>query len=112
MISNLKDEAQIHLAETNVTESYFPSDETFTSDSVIELLHALTYSLLLKRKTVATRFGSSEKTSQYTISADNEQIKIEIRGYCRAKLENYLSALEVEFEPIDILDIYTKFFLI
>ncbi|CAB5226088.1 hypothetical protein UFOVP756_44 [uncultured Caudovirales phage] len=111
-ISSLKEETQVQLAEANIIEAYFPTTETFTTGETVALLHALTYSLLLKRKTVSTRYGSSEKTSQYTISADENQIKQEIRTYCRARLENYLNSLDVEFEPIDLLEIYTKLFLI
>lgn len=111
-IGMLKDEAVIALAEKQVTLAYFPETETFETDEALQLLYALTFSMLLKRRTLATRFGSVQKQSQYTIQADNEQIKSEIRGYCRQPLEKYIAALEEDFEPEDILEIYDKLFLI
>ena len=109
-VGNLKDDAQVALAERAVAVAYFRSDEDFSTEAAKQLLYALTYSMLLKRKTVLTRFGSAEKTSQYTIAADNEQIKAEIRGYCRQPLEAYHAGSD--FEPEDILEIYSKVFLI
>lgn len=106
----LKDENAISLAEKNIQSAYFPSDETFETTEAKELLYALVFSLLLKRRTIATRFGSVQKISQYTINADNEQIMSEIRGYCRQPLEKYLE--DKDFEPEDILEIYNKMFLI
>lgn len=111
-IGMLKDEAVIALAEKQVTLAYFPETETFKTDEALQLLYALTFSMLLKRRTLATRFGSVQKQSQYTIAADNEQIRQEIRGYCRQPLESYVATLEENFEPEDILEIYDKLFLI
>ena len=111
-IGMLKDEAVIALAEKQVTLAYFPEAETFETDEALQLLYALTFSMLLKRRTLATRFGSVQKQSQYTITADNEQIRQEIRGYCRQPLEAYIATLEEDFEPEDILEIYDKLFLI
>ena len=108
-VGNLKDDAQVALAERAVTAAYFPTGETFETEAAKQLLYALTYSMLLKRKTVLTRFGSAEKTSQYTIAADNDQIKAEIRGYCRQPLESYFAGSD--FDPEDILEIYTKIYL-
>lgn len=110
-ISNLKDEYVIELSEKAVKEAYFPDDELFESEQAKQLLYALTYSMLLKRKTVSSRFGAVTKTSQYTIQAEEKQTKEEIRGYCRVKLEKYL-ADKSDFEPQDVLEIYTKMFLI
>ena len=109
-VGNLKDDAQVALAESIIVKSYFQADEDFSTDAAKQLLYALTYSMLLKRKTVLTRFGSAEKTSQYTIAADNEQIKSEIRGYCRQPLEAYHA--DSDFEPEDVLEIYSKLLLI
>ena len=110
-IGNMKDDNSVVLAENNIKEAYFPTDELFEDESVKQLLYALTFSMLLKRKTVASRYGSVTKTSQYTIQADEKQVKEEIRGYCRLKLEAYLLT-QTDFEPQDVLEIYTKMFLI
>ena len=109
-LSNQKDEAVVALAAKNVKAAYFPTDETFESEQSVDLLLALTYSMLLKRKIVATRFGGAEKTSQFTIAADRQQVREEIRGYCRQPLEAYLSGKD--FECDDILEIYDKLFSI
>lgn len=125
-VGALKDEAVISLAERQVMAAYFPTTETFETSEAKDLLYALTFSLLLKRKSFAARYGSVQKQSQYTIQADNEQIRQEIRGYCRQPLESYIAAyneaaeaaaLEAgedyeDFEPEDILEIYDKLFLI
>lgn len=111
-VGQVKDEAFVALAEKQVKAAYFPSTETFESDEAKELLYALTFSLLLKRRTISTRTGAVQKTSQYTIAADNQQIREEIRGYCRQPLEAYIAGLEETFEPEDILEIYDKLFVI
>lgn len=111
-VGQVKDEAFVSLAEKQVTAAYFPPTETFETDEAKELLYALTFSLLLKRRTISTRTGAVQKTSQYTIAADNQQVREEIRGYCRQPLEAYIAGLEEEFEPDDILEIYDKLFLI
>lgn len=108
----IKDEAIVSLAERQVTAAYFPKTETFETDAALDLLYALTFSMLLKRRTISTRTGAVQKTSQYTIAADNQQVREEIRGYCRQPLEAYIAGLEEEFEPDDILEIYDKLFLI
>ena len=105
-VSNLKDENVISLAERDVISAYFPDTETFESDDSKELLYALTFSLLLKRKIQATRYGSVQKVSQYSIAAEAEQIKTEIRSYCRIKLEKYEAA--TGHESMDILEMYDK----
>lgn len=110
-VSNMKDEAVIGLAERDVIEAYFVEGEDFQSEASKQLLYALVYSTLLKRKTVSTRYGADVKTSQYTIQAEANQIKDEIRSYCRVKLEKYLSD-NPTFEAQDFLEIYTKMFLI
>jgi len=109
-VGSMKDENQLALAERSVIGCYFTDTETFETEAALQLLYALTFSMLLKRRTVATRYGASEKTSQYTIAADNEQIKSEIRGYCKHLLEQYY--VDSEFEPTDILEIYSNMFLI
>lgn len=113
-IGVMKDEAVISLAEKNIKAAYFPSSETFETDAALDLLYALTFSMLLKRRTFATRYGTVQKQSQYTIQAENEQIRQEIRSYCRQPLEAYVAAYnlesEEEFEPEDILEIYDKLF--
>lgn len=108
----VKDEAAVALAERQVRAAYFPATETFETDEALNLLYALTFSMLLKRRTISTRTGSVQKVSQYTIAADNEQVRQEIRGYCRQPLEAYIAGLEEEFEPEDILEIYDRLFLI
>ena len=108
----IKDEAAVTLAERQVRAAYFPKTETFETEEALNLLYALTYSMLLKRRTISTRTGAVQKVSQYTIAADNQQIKDEIRGYCRQPLEAYIAGLEEKFEPEDILEIYDKLFLI
>lgn len=108
----VKDEASVTLAERQVMAAYFPTTETFETDEALNLLYALTFSMLLKRRTISTRTGSVQKVSQYTIAADNQQIREEIRGYCRQPLEAYIAGLEEDFEPEDILEIYDKLFLI
>lgn len=111
-VGQVKDEAFVSLAEKQVRAAYFPTTETFETDEAKELLYALTFSLLLKRRTISTRTGAVQKTSQYTIAADNQQVREEIRGYCRQPLEAYIAGLEEEFEPDDMLEIYDKLFVI
>lgn len=92
-LSTLKSEGLVTLADADIKDAYFPSTELFTDEKVITLLHALVYSLLLRRKIVSTRYGSVTKVSQYTIAADNDSITAEIRSYCLTRLESYLSIL-------------------
>lgn len=111
-VSTLKSEGLITLADSDIKDAYFPANETFTDASVVTLLHALVYSLLLRRKIVATRYGAVEKVSQYTIAADNDSVTQEIRSYCLARLEKYISSLpsptfpDLPFEFTDILKLY------
>ena len=103
-VSQLKDENTITLAESDIKAAYFPADETFESTEANALLYALTYSLLLKRKIQATRYGSVAKVSQYSIAAEEAQIKSEIRNYCKWKLEKFYAESTFDFQ--DILEIY------
>ena len=109
LVSSLKDEATITLAEADIKAAYFPSTELFTDVKTITLLYALTYSLLLRRKIVATRYGAVQKVSQYTIAADEASVTAEIRSYCVSKLEAYYEANLFEFD--DILKLYDNLFL-
>ena len=119
-LSNLKDEGAITLAENDVKFAYFPTTELFEDQSVIDLLHALTYSLLLRRKTVVTRYGSVQKVSQYTIAAENDAITSEVRSYCMARLEKYVIAINENVDPCtgtpfeinDIIKIYDTVFIL
>ena len=106
-VSTLKSEPQVTLADADIKESYFPSTEQFTDAKTITLLHALVYSLLLRRKIVATRYGSMEKNSSYSVQAEDEAITQEIRSYCANRLENYISMNDFEYN--DILRIYDIF---
>ena len=87
-------------------------------DKVITLLHALVYSLLLRRKIVATRYGSVEKVSLYTIKADEDSVTKEIRSYCLSRLEKYFLAItkpippEIPFEIDDILKLYDNIIML
>lgn len=103
-ISNLKEQASITLAENDVKFAYFPTTETFEDENAIALLHALVYSLLLRRKIVATRYGSQIKNAQYSTTADEEETTKEIRSYCIARLEAYQTVSNFEFK--DIIRIY------
>ena len=111
-VSTLKSEPQVTLADSDIKEAYFPSTELFTDAKTVTLLHALVYSLLLRRKIVATRYGSVAKVSQYTIAADEDQVTKEIRSYCIARLEKYIESLpaplpgQCQFDFIDILKLY------
>lgn len=103
-ISSLKSTNTITLAESDIKFAYFPSDETFEDETVVDLLHALVFSLLLRRKIVSTRYGSVTKVSQYTIQADSEAITSEIRSYCLMRLEKYIATNDFAFT--DILKLY------
>ena len=98
-VSTLKSEGLVTLADSDIKDAYFPLTELFTDAKVVTLLHALVYSLLLRRKIVATRYGSVTKVSQYTIAADNDSITAEIRSYCLARLEAYQQLLNNSVEP-------------
>lgn len=119
-VSSLKDASQITLAENDIRDAYFPIDADFTDEKVVALLHALVYSLLLRRKIVATRYGSVQKVSQYTIAADNDSITQEIRSYCLARLEKYYDSFPVpacpdvsfKFKFSDILKLYDNILLV
>ena len=106
-VSTLKSEPQVALADSDIKEAYFPSTEEFTDAKTVTLLHALVYSLLLRRKIVATRYGSMEKNSSYSVQAEDEAITQEIRSYCANRLENYISVNAFEYN--DILKIYDIF---
>ena len=106
-VSTLKSESQVTLADSDIKEAYFPSAEEFTDAKTVTLLHALVYSLLLRRKIVATRYGSVEKNSSYSVQAEDEAITQEIRSYCANRLENYISVNAFEYN--DILKIYDIF---
>ena len=105
--STLKSEPQVTLADSDIKEAYFPSTELFTDEKVITLLHALVYSMLLRRKIVVTRYGSVEKNSTYSVKAEEESITDEIRSYCANRLENYIASNDFEYN--DILRIYDIF---
>jgi len=111
-VSTLKAEGLITLADSDIKDAYFPADETFTDAKVVALLHALVYSLLLRRKITSTRYGAVTKVSQYTIAAEEDSITKEIRSYCTARLEKYYLTLPIPappatpFEFTDILKIY------
>lgn len=109
-ISTLKDVNSITLAESDIKFAYFPSDETFEDETVVDLLHALVFSLLLRRKIVSTRYGAVTKVSQYTISADNDSITSEIRSYCLMRLEKYIATNDFAFT--DILNLYDRLIVI
>ena len=106
-VSTLKSESQVTLADADIKEAYFPSTETFTDAKTVMLLHALVYSLLLRRKIVATRYGSVEKNPTYSVRAEEDAITQEIRSYCVNRLENYISVNPFEYD--DILRIYDIF---
>ena len=106
-VSTLKSEPQVTLADSDIKEAYFPATETFTDAKTVTLLHALVYSLLLRRKIVATRYGSMEKNSSYSVQAEDEAITHEIRSYCANRLENYISVNTFKYN--DILRIYDIF---
>ena len=112
-VSTLKSESQVTLADSDIKEAYFPATETFTDAKTVILLHALVYSLLLRRKIVATRYGSMEKNSSYSVRAEDEAITQEIRSYCANRLENYNKSFptypSLPFEQYDILRIYDIF---
>ena len=112
-VSTLKSEPQVALADSDIKEAYFPSTEEFTDAKTVTLLHALVYSLLLRRKIVATRYGSMEKNSSYSVQAEDEAITQEIRSYCANRLENYNKSFptypSLPFEQYDILRIYDIF---
>jgi len=106
-VSTLKSEPQVALADSDIKEAYFPATETFTDAKTVTLLHALVYSLLLRRKIVATRYGSVEKNPTYSVRAEEDAITQEIRSYCVNRLENYISMNDFEYN--DILRIYDIF---
>ena len=106
-VSTLKSEPQVTLADSDIKEAYFPATETFTDAKTVTLLHALVYSLLLRRKLVATRYGSVEKNATYSVRAEEDAITQEIRSYCVNRLENYISVNPFEYN--DILRIYDIF---
>ena len=112
-VSTLKSEPQVTLADSDIKEAYFPSTEQFTDEKTVTLLHALVYSLLLRRKIVATRYGSMEKNLSYSVQAEDEAITQEIRSYCANRLENYNKSFptypSLPFEQYDILRIYDIF---
>ena len=106
-VSTLKSESQVTLADADIKEAYFPTTELFTDAKTVTLLHALVYSLLLRRKIVATRYGSVEKNPTYSVRAEEDAITQEIRSYCVNRLENYISMNDFEYN--DILRIYDIF---
>ena len=112
-VSTLKSEPQVALADSDIKEAYFPATETFTDAKTVTLLHALVYSLLLRRKIVATRYGSVEKNPTYSVRAEEDAITQEIRSYCANRLENYNKSFptypSLPFEQYDILRIYDIF---
>ena len=112
-VSTLKSESQVTLADSDIKEAYFPATEPFTDAKTVTLLHALVYSLLLRRKIVVTRYGSMEKNSSYSVQAEDEAITQEIRSYCANRLENYNKSFptypSLPFEQYDILRIYDIF---
>ena len=106
-VSTLKSESQVTLADSDIKEAYFPATELFTDAKTVTLLHALVYSLLLRRKIVVTRYGSVEKNATYSVRAEEDAITQEIRSYCTNRLENYISVNPFEYN--DILRIYDIF---
>jgi hypothetical protein len=112
-VSTLKSEPQVTLADSDIKEAYFPMTETFADAKTVTLLHALVYSLLLRRKIVATRYGSMEKNSSYSVQAEDEAITQEIRSYCASRLEKYILTIPLpsdkDYYYDDILRIYDIF---
>lgn len=109
-VSTLKSPEATTLAKNDVTLAYFPADETFEDEAAIDLLCALTYSLLLRRGIVATRYGATEKRSQYSDKANDEAITRQIRNICTHRLEAYTAIHENEIN--DIIRIYDNVFLV
>lgn len=109
-VSTLKSESQVMLADSDIKEAYFPLTELFTDAKTVTLLHALVYSLLLRRKIVATRYGSVEKNPTYSVRSEEDAITKEIRSYCNSRLERYNQLFPtypcLPFEQIDILKLY------
>jgi len=112
-VSTLKSEPQVVLADSDIKEAYFPSTEEFTDENTVTLLHALVYSLLLRRKIVATRYGSVEKNPTYSVRAEEDAITQEIRSYCASRLEKYILTIPLpsdkDYYYNDILRIYDIF---
>jgi len=94
-VSTLKSEGQITLADSDIKDAYFPSTELFADEKTVDLLHALVYSLLLRRKIVLTRYGSVEKNLAYSVRAEEDAITSEIRGYCASRLEKYYLTINI-----------------
>lgn len=100
----MKDDAQVALGESAIKAAYFSHDEKFDSSEAIQLLYALVYSWMLRMRLTATRYGSVQKVSQYSINADNLLIQQEIRMRCMLPLEKYHA--ESGFAFSDVLEIY------
>lgn len=115
-VSTLKSEPQVTLADSDIKEAYFPTTELFTDQKTVTLLHALVYSLLLRRKIVATRYGSVEKNPTYSVRAEEDAITKEIRSYCNSKLERYNQLFPtypcLPFDQIDILKLYDNIIML
>lgn len=109
-VTTLKEQSAVLLAENDAKEAYFKINETFEGEKEVAMLHAIVFSLLLTRRIQSTRYGSVVKVSQYSINAEREQIKQEVRTYCKAKIEAY--EREHNFESVDILGIYDKLFYV
>ena len=79
-VSGLKTPSNVTLAELDVKIAYFPPDTDFTE--LDDLVHALTFGLLLRRRLVATRFGTVTKLDGYSQTVEAKAVTEEIIGYC------------------------------
>ena len=79
-VGGLKTPAHVTLAEADIKIAYFPTDTDFTE--LDDLVHALTFGLLLRRRLVATRFGTVTKLDGYSQTVEAKAVTEEIIGYC------------------------------
>ena len=101
-VGMLKDATSVTLAEGDIKIAYFAPDTDFTG--LDDLVHALTFGLLLRRRLVSTRFGTVAKIDGYSQTVEEKAVTSEIRGYCYHRYKVYNDVAQFDF--VDIIGVF------
>ena len=107
-ISILKNQESITLAEDNIKMAYFPSDTIF--DELEDTICALTFALILRRISMATRFGSVQKVDGFSQQVEEQKSMREARGYALPYYNSWLKN-NPNYKFTDIIPLYDNFLI-
>ena len=108
-ISALKNQEQVELAEKTIILSYFPKYTDFESEFMQDVLSALVFALILRRSTMATRFGTVQKIDGYSQTVEDAKSLKEARSYALPFYDTWLK--ENDFDFTDVIGLYDRILL-